>query len=68
MGIYIHLLLRDFSCVQRALQVLLSELETNSLTCSGQCEESDARSLRGGGSELGNLKTVTYSFTIFAQR
>jgi hypothetical protein len=33
-----------------------------------QCKESDARSLRGGGGELGNLKTLTYSFTIFAQR
>jgi hypothetical protein len=31
------------------------------------CKESDARSLRGGGGELGNLKTLTYSFTTFAQ-
>jgi hypothetical protein len=32
------------------------------------CKESDARSLRGGGGELGNLKILTYGFTIFAQR
>jgi hypothetical protein len=33
-----------------------------------KCKESDARSLRGGGGELCNLKTLTYGFTIFAQR
>jgi hypothetical protein len=27
-----------------------------------------ARSLRGGGGELGNLKTLTYGFTTFSQR
>jgi hypothetical protein len=27
----------------------------------------DARSLRGGGGELGNIKTLTYGFTTFAQ-
>jgi hypothetical protein len=32
------------------------------------CKESDARSLRGGGGELGKLKTLTYGFTTFAQR
>jgi hypothetical protein len=32
----------------------------------GGCKESDARSLRGGGGELGKLKTLTYGFTIFA--
>jgi hypothetical protein len=32
------------------------------------CKESDARSLRGGEGELGNLKTLTYGFTIFTQR
>jgi hypothetical protein len=32
------------------------------------CKESDARSLRGGGGELGNLKTLTYGFTKFTQR
>jgi hypothetical protein len=32
------------------------------------CKEPDARSLRGGGGELGNLKVLTYGFTIFAQR
>jgi hypothetical protein len=31
------------------------------------CKESDARSLRGGGGELGNLKTLTYGFTTFSQ-
>jgi hypothetical protein len=31
-------------------------------------KESDVRSLRGGGGELGNLKILTYGFTIFAQR
>jgi hypothetical protein len=31
------------------------------------CMESDARSLRGGGGELGNLKTLTYGFTTFTQ-
>jgi hypothetical protein len=33
-----------------------------------QCKESDARSLRGGGGELDNLKTLTYGFTNFTQR
>jgi hypothetical protein len=32
------------------------------------CKESYAHSLRGGGGELGNLKTLTYGFTIFEQR
>jgi hypothetical protein len=32
------------------------------------CKESDARSLRGGGGELGSLKILTYDFTIFTQR
>jgi hypothetical protein len=32
------------------------------------CKESDARSLRGGGGELGNLKTLTYVFTTFTYR
>jgi hypothetical protein len=32
------------------------------------CKESDARSLRGGGGELDNLKTLTYAFTIFAKK
>jgi hypothetical protein len=31
------------------------------------CKESDARSLSGGGGELGNLKTLTYGFTTFSQ-
>jgi hypothetical protein len=31
-------------------------------------KESDARSLRGGGGELGKLKTLTYGFTNFTQR
>jgi hypothetical protein len=31
------------------------------------CKESDARSLRGGGGELGNVKTLTYGFTTFSQ-
>jgi hypothetical protein len=33
-----------------------------------RCKESDARSLRGGWGELGNLKTLTYGFTIFTKR
>jgi hypothetical protein len=32
------------------------------------CKESDARSLREGGGELGKLKTLTNGFTIFTQR
>jgi hypothetical protein len=44
----------------------MSFLNTNIKTT--QCKESDARSLRGGGGELGNLKTLIYGFTIFAQR
>jgi hypothetical protein len=31
------------------------------------CKEEDARSLRGGGGELGNLETLTYGFTTFSQ-
>jgi hypothetical protein len=32
----------------------------------GKCKESNACSLRGGGGELGKLKTLTYGFTIFS--
>jgi hypothetical protein len=35
---------------------------------SQPCKESYARILRGRGGELGNLKTLTYGFTIFTQR
>jgi hypothetical protein len=31
------------------------------------CKESDAHSLRMGGGELDNLKTLTYGFTTFSQ-
>jgi hypothetical protein len=31
-------------------------------------KESYARGLRGGRGELGNLKILTYGFTIFTQR
>jgi hypothetical protein len=36
------------------------------LVCLARCKESDAHSLRGGGDELGKLKTLTYDFTTFA--
>jgi hypothetical protein len=54
-----------FTIYQSNWRILVKEVGPDSDTT---CKESDARSLRAGGGELGNLKTLTYAFTIFAQR
>jgi hypothetical protein len=53
-----------FTIYQSNWRFLVKEVSRGSDTT---CKESDARSLRGGAVELGNLKTLTYGFTIFTQ-
>jgi hypothetical protein len=50
-----------FTIYQSNLCILVKEVSPGSDTT---CKESYDRSLRGGGGELGKLKTLTYGFTI----
>jgi hypothetical protein len=54
-----------FTIYQLNWRFLVKEVSPDSDTT---CKESDACSLRGGGGELGNLKNLTYGFTVFTQR
>jgi hypothetical protein len=53
-----------FTIYQSNCRFLVKEVSLGSDTT---CKNSDARSLGGGGDELGNLKTLTYGFTTFYQ-
>jgi hypothetical protein len=58
----LHLLTKNENLCLKGQRVM--KFSSTQLQC---CKESDARSLRGGGGELGKLKTLSYGFTTFSQ-